>query len=334
MKTLASADIAAFRRTYLLAVLTRLALGLMSFAGATMLLTPVLGGDRWQLGAGLLGGAMAAYLGLSWRAARLSREAQAVTDLMARGESESAEKLLTRSLRRFSLFPRQQVVDLYHLAVLRQGQSRYAEAAELAGAVLQTQQMGRVAVLRLASWQRGWGRGAAGGGGRQAALVVASSVVRLESLLNLGQYAAAYELMLRLTGIPLGVADRVRLLSSRLRYEVAVGAFDHALASLPWKLKLIDLMPPVPYATANLLLAYAARKTGREPLGRWLVARVMASLPEDVPAGEAGCPEIPPELRDWWAAELERVLPPEQGLPEAGGPDDRPVPPSPVDGNR
>lgn len=286
MKSAAGIEISAFRRTYLVGLTTRIALFVASIVGSILLVTPgAAAGQRvWMIGALMVGASIGLYVYFSWRSIQVSREALEAPEFMARGDLESAEKLLKASIRRFSIFPRHRLVELYHLAVLRQGQRRFAEAAELAG-VVQTARQGAT-VFR---------------GGRSMSLAATAGLVRIESLLDLADLRGAYAALHEIGRLTLNLQDSVRLLASRVRYEAAVGAWEYALHGLSEKLRLIDMMPPGPYAMATASLALAARKMGRDDLGRWLLARAMAvwAQGKSTDPAQSDLIVMHPELADW-----------------------------------
>lgn len=257
MKSAALADISAYRRTYAAGVAARFSLVALTVIGAAMVAVPAWRG--WGMGLVLV--STVAYVVLSHRALRVSRDALEAPDHIARGDTEEAERVIRDALRRFSIFPAHRLVELHHLAVLRHQQKRFAEAAELASAVLQsgTSRLGREAA---------------------AAVRTGSALVRLESLLELGDLRSAFAQLQALGATTLPLAESVRLLSARTKYEAAVGAWGHLLHDLPGKTALADLMPAGPYATVHAIWASAARRGGRADLARWLAARAVSVAPD------------------------------------------------------
>lgn len=267
--TPATHDIAAYRRNLFTGLATRLVLGLCFFAGV-VLVTFRVGGET--TGSAMMASAGVIYMLLTWRSMRVSREAQMATDHLARGELEDAERVIKSSLRAFSLYPGQRVVELYHLAVLRQGQGKFAEAAELAAAVL---------AIR-----------------HPQVIGTGAELISLESKLELNDLPGAYAMLGRLWRKPLELAEQVRLLGSRSRYEMLSGAWEHLLWTLPDKLRLAEQMSPIGYATVHVWWALAAKKLGREELGRWLLRRSLAI------GGESGPVSQVPDLADWLSEEI------------------------------
>jgi tetratricopeptide (TPR) repeat protein len=290
----ASADISAFRRTYVAGVVTRASLLIITVVCAVVATLP---GPARAAGTTLLIVAMGVYLLLSWRSMQVSREAMSASLFLARGQKDEAERVLRASLRRFSLFPAHRVIELYHLAALRQGQGRYTEAAELASAVI-TAQAGPTSRRRFRrSMPDIYGLGAAAAGGRtgraasgaagnigsdaggvgEAGIEVASLLLRIECLLELRDLHGAYDGIARLASVVLPLPESVRLLASRSRYELAIGAYDLVLHDLPTKLAMVDLMPASPAIETLAGFAAAAHATGRQDLARWLITRAVAA---------------------------------------------------------
>jgi hypothetical protein len=274
VRTPSSPHISAFNRTLATGVAARIALGAAFFVGLTMLALRI---GHAPLAAVLVAGAGGAYAALTWRSLRVSRDATLATDYLARGDLEEAERVLTDSLRQFSLYPRQRLLELYRLALLRQGQGRFIESAELAGAV----------VTR----------------GAPPAIAVAAGLVRLESLLELGDLHAAHPILTSLMSRGLGLDESARLLASRCRYEAAVGAWDHLLHGIAEKQVLADLMPPGPFVGVQLCFARAARTRGRDDLSRWCVARAVAASGSELRANTG---KEFADLADWMEEETRR----------------------------
>lgn len=245
----ASAELSALRRTVALGWVMRTVVTMLMVSGAMMIVLPA----SRLAGSAIFAGGAVLYMVLVWRALQVSREALEAPEFIARGNFAEAEKLLTASLRRFSIFPGQRVVELHHLAVLRQGQGRFAEAAELAGGVLSMR--------------------------ASQPIQLGARMVRLESLLELHELHGAHLMLMGLMAYPMGLAQQVRLLAARCRYESLVGAWAHLLHDLPVKLQLTDAMPPKLFGLTHARLALAARRLGKDSLGRWLLARGMAVMP-------------------------------------------------------
>lgn len=274
--TPAARDIAAYKRLLLTGFAARMGLCLIFVIGVFLTTFKLAGELTGSLMMALAG---VTYMYFTWRSMKLSREAASATDHLARGEIEDAERVLKNSIRAFSIYPAQRVVELYHLAVLRQGQARHAEAAEFASAVLEVRHPPVI--------------------GTGAALIL------LETRLELGDLRGAHAVLQRL-GTPggtrgtgrLDLSEQVRLLGSRSRYEMLTGAWEHLLWGLPDKLRLAELMSSEGYAMVHAWWAQAARKLGRNELGRWLLARSISV------GGETGPAASIPDLADWVREEI------------------------------
>lgn len=275
--TPSSPHISAFHRGMATGALARFALAFVFVSGLAMLALRV---GHAPSAAVMVAGAGGLFAALTWRSMKVSREAMSAAELLAQGDVEEAERMLGAVIRRFSLYPGERVVDLYHLAVLRQGQGRAAEATELAGAVVSCRVPGPVAN--------------------------AATLICAEAGLDVGNLGLAHQAIVSLSGRSLTLEENLRLLAARCRYEVAIGAWDHLLYGMGEKVALASLMPPQAFANVHLGLARAARQRGREELGRWLVARAMAGMGEEV-AAKCGklASEAWADLADWMNRERE-----------------------------
>ena len=190
-----------------------------------------------------------------WLAVRSARAAQLAADspsMVASGRADLAEDRVARSLDAFCLFRPPRLAALHHLALVRHGQGRSAEAAELCRAVLKLRPGGR------------------GGGG---AVAVGTLLLLADSSLATGDLRAVHNAMGRLMGRPLSLHESLRLLGVQLDYGSRVGAWPTMAAGLRGKVEMAELMPAPQSAAAQALLAVAAGKTGLADWSSWLAAR-------------------------------------------------------------
>jgi hypothetical protein len=240
------AAIARFRRDVTLgSVLNALLLGGVFFC-------TLLGGAVISSPAGNL--AMIAILGAVWivlgyqsmKSSRLSADSPA---LIARGEFDLAEDRIEQSLRTFSLFRTSKLMSLHHLAVLRHAQRRWADAAELAQALLR---------MRL---------------GQMSALSRQSRLILADSLLELGDLDGSYRAIGGLYDQRLTLAEALRLLTVQLDYLWRVNAWASMIDGVRSKVEMAELMSTAQGARVQALLALAAHQVGRPDLSAWLRRR-------------------------------------------------------------
>lgn len=245
-----SPDLLAFRRTQATGVAARWGLLTAVVVGALVSLFP---GRSSALGTALAAIAGLAYMVLSYRAMLVSREALEAPDRLASGDLAGAEALLTQTLRRFSIFPAQRVIQLFQLATLRRRQGRPAEAVELATAAL---------ALRSAPDFR-----------------LEIELLRLEALLDLGTLPPAHVALLALLNQPHRLLGQARMTVLRIRYESAIAAHHHLLHDLPAKVNGLDFLPGSIAAESLVRLAAAAQALGQSALADRLLAKSVCLAP-------------------------------------------------------
>lgn len=246
-----SEDVAAFRRTALIGLMTRCALMAAVVAGLAMLVFSVGSG---YVAAGLFAGASLMYLYLGWRSLGVSRRALIGPELMARGQLEDAEQVFTASVRQFTLFPVHRVVELLHLAELRFRQGRYLEAVQIAREVMGVR--GRV----------------------PPEVVPKARLLHLEALLELRDLPAAHAAILGLLPMEMSVVESARFILARTWYEALAGADGHVLHELGAKLHRVKLLQSDPQAEFCILAGRSAERVGRRDLADFLYARARALL--------------------------------------------------------
>lgn len=251
--TPASADLLAFRRTQAAGVLARWSLLATAAGGAVMSMFPsryaLAGSIVMLLSAGL-------YIFLSYRAVQVSREAQDAPERLASGDLAGAEELLTATLRRFSIFPAQRVIQLHQLAAVRHNQGRHKEAIELATAALAFR--------------------------APPDLRFSAQLLRLDALLLAGDLPSAHRELLALLSEPLRLVDLARVTALRIRYESTVGATGHLLHDLEPKVRLLSFLPARIAAESLARLALAAQLAGLPDLAGHLCAKALCLIPANL----------------------------------------------------
>src|SRR5207244_8517400 len=110
------------------------------------------------------------------------------------------------ALRSFSLFRTGKLLSIHHLALLRQAQKRWEDAAQLCRELLK-QRLGSLKHLE-----------------RQSRLVLA------EALLEMGDLAGAYQSIMQLYQQRLSLSEALNLLAVQLEYEARINAWGQMFA--------------------------------------------------------------------------------------------------------
>jgi hypothetical protein len=218
----------------------------------SLLLVCVLLGGAFNSGvvdAALLGLVFVVWLTLGYYSVRSQRLTAGSPMLIASGQFEQAENQIDQALRTFSLFRTSKVLSLHHLAVLRHAQRRWSDAAELCHALLRV----RLGNLR--------------GLGRQSRLILA------DSLLEMGDLRGAHQAIVGLHAQRLSLSETLNLLSVQLDYGWRVNAWDAMLEGVATRAQLAELMPTLPSARAQAMMALAASRRGRRDWQEWFAQR-------------------------------------------------------------
>jgi hypothetical protein len=232
------------RRDLTLSAMLRFILG--STALACLLIGPLSNG---MVSGFVLTAVGVVWITLSFRSAKSSQMAQASSSLIAAGQWDRAEQQIDQALRSFSLFRTNKLLSLHHLALLRHAQNRYPETAVLCRALL-GQRLGNL-----------------------KGLSKSSRLILADALLEMGDLRGAYAAFLPLHEERLSLGEAVQLLVSEMDYSSRVGAWDPMMHGWMTKVQLAELMPTQSAATAQALLALAAKKVGREDVSQWLRKR-------------------------------------------------------------
>jgi hypothetical protein len=238
----ASIAIRRARRGRLLARLTRLGLFVGALAGVLLMR-----GDTLPLGTGLLFGTIMAGFLTASKSARTQHGLVQADALLEAGEPAEADRLLGVVLRRVSVIARHWTIALRLLALARAGQGRGEDARRLAAEALRP---------------RGLPKAEADG----LRLLLAAGA------LDSGDLPAAHAALSHVAP-PLSLADSLRVLELQTDYCLRVGAWPHAMADLPQKVELAELMPADTAASVQAMLALAARRLGQTGWADWLTRR-------------------------------------------------------------
>ena len=231
---------------------------------AAVLLAPAAGA-----GASLLLIVLGVAIGLTVvsRAARQAAAAMDSPSLIAAGQYDEAEQQIERVLGTFWSLRSAKLLGLHHLAVLRHAQRRWRESAMLSGALLRLSRPGVVS---------GWvlGRTTA----RQPAtlppgVACTAQLMLADSLIEMNDLPGAYQALSGLFAQRLSLAEAMNLLVIQLEYEARAGAWGSMLSHVGHKVQLAELLPAMPAARAQALLALAAMRSGRPELAGWLRRR-------------------------------------------------------------
>ena len=94
-----------------------------------------------------------------------------------------------------------------------------------------------------------------------------------EAQLESGNLPGAYQALAHLQQTRLGLAQSLQRLAIQTRYELAIGAYDHALHRARAKVEMAELMPAKHCAAMHAMLATAARHAGQTKQSEWLWER-------------------------------------------------------------
>lgn len=222
---------------------------LISGVALAVLVTLLLPG--YALVSGLIAPAvvLGLWLWLSVSTARVARSLAAFGPLMADepGQAEDAlrEMLKVRPVMRWA-----RLLSYHRLAGLRHLQRRFVETAAICLCLLNQPLKGPAAATR-----------------PHLLLMLA------EAQLEIGNLPGAYQALAHLQQARLGLAESLQRLAIQTRYELAIGAHDHALHRARAKVELAELMPAKHCATMHAMLATAAQRAGQTRQADWLWQR-------------------------------------------------------------
>lgn len=189
------------------------------------------------------------WLWMSISTARVARSLTTFGELMA-AEPGKAEDALEQMLRVKPVMRWARLLSYHRLAGLRHLQRRFAETAAICLCLLSQPLRGPAAATR-----------------PHLLLMLA------EAQLEIGNLPGAYQALAHLQQTRLGLAQSLQRLAIQTRYELAIGAYDHALHRARAKVELAELMPAKHCATMHAMLATAAQRTGQARQSDWLWER-------------------------------------------------------------
>ncbi len=187
----------------------------------------------------------------------LTRQVQAAAILMNLGKLDDAEVWIKRTLTGFSLSRRAKVTAAQLLASLMMLRGRHEAVVAICRALLH-QPLNRLRHV--------W---------------VEARLLLADALLLLGRLGEAHEALIPVYGVPLSLGVRMKLLPIQLRYELAAGHSGSAVAALPEKVRIAELMDSTNAALTHALLAEACRRENRVAEQDYLAerARLYGDLP-------------------------------------------------------
>ncbi|MDX1683162.1 MAG: hypothetical protein R3336_08580, partial [Phycisphaeraceae bacterium] len=206
-----------------------------------------------------------AWIYLGSLSARVARRIDSLTRMMDI-DPEAAEREILKELNRRPLQRWVRLLLYHRLALIRVRQQRFADTAGICAAVL-AQPLGPAQPAR-------------------PHLLLMSAEARLQ----LGDAWGAWACLMEMGRQPHSLTERLQALLLQLRYELAIGRPDAALAGWETKLDLLELLPVPQMLTGHVLLERAARARDQYELAQWLSDRVelMGGEVEDVPGAVSG----------------------------------------------
>jgi len=193
---------------------------------------------------------MVVWMMLSFKSARPSRLIADSPALISLGRYEEAEASLDEALRSFSMFRTVKLLSLHHLAVLRHKQHHWSDAAKLCQAVL-GQRLGGL-----------------------NSLSKPSQIMLADALLQLGDLQGAHAAISQLYNYRLSLAEALQLMLLQLDYETRIGAWASAFFGVEHKAQMSELLSSSEAATAQAMIALAAKKLGQAAWSDYLRQRV------------------------------------------------------------
>ena len=231
---------------------------------------------------------LAMWVGLTAGGMRQSRVAMQWPVMIAQGQIEQAEEQIDQALRRFTVLSSVKLLGLHHLARIRLGQKRWADAATLSRGLLRYP-------LRT-----------------MPGLSTASYQILAEASMRLGDLSSAFVALQQLRRQKLPLDQSLGVLLLETVYLARIGAWPSLMDGIKSKLRLAELMPADGAAMTQGLLAVAAQRRGREDWATYLRSR--CDLLTDMPrlAVDEVC------LQSIWppAAPLLEIAAPADALPE------------------
>jgi hypothetical protein len=224
-----------FRRQLTAAHVLRV--GLLAALGVSLIWaarSPAPGGGRMVFLVALAGAAI--WIALLIKSMGLARRIQTGSTLLSLGQLDDAEVWLRQAMMCFSFSARSKIVACQQLASLFFRRDSYAEAIVLCRELLRH---------RLRGLRNVW---------------INARLLLADSLLMLDEVAGAYEALGPVCNVSLSLAERMKLLPIRLRYELAADHAASCVQSLKEKVRIAELLDAPRAALVHALLAEACRR--------------------------------------------------------------------------
>jgi hypothetical protein len=204
--------------------------------------------SRWALGL-MIAAVLAMWLNMLISAARLTRDLQAGTALLATGQLDDAEYWLKRAVTRFSMTAHTKLQAGVELATVLFRRDRHVDVVSVCREVLRH---------RVSRVRNVW---------------IGARILLADSLLRLNEIDAAYEAMRPVYETRLSLTDRMKLLPVQLRYELAADHSSASVSALAEKVQIAELLDASQAALVHALLAEACRRESMPAQQAFLVNR-------------------------------------------------------------
>jgi len=178
-----------------------------------------------------------------------NRFVQYATSLISNGMMAEAMPYLHEALTRFSIFRSAKLLAYQHLAAISHWRGDYRSAAKLCREVLR---------YRIA---------------RRKGLANMACLILADACMEMNDLDGAAEALSNLNQDSLRLTEQVQLLPVLLRWQVATARFEDAVADLPVKVRLAELLDAERASLSCLLMSYAARKCGMDDAWPFLLRR-------------------------------------------------------------
>lgn len=200
---------------------------------------------------------LAMWIGLTAGGVRQSRAAMQWPMMIAQGQIEEAEEQIDKALRGFTVLSSVKLMGLHHLARIRLGQKRWADAATLSRGLLR-HPLRAMPGLSAASYQ-----------------------ILAEASIRLGDLGGAFVALQYLRRQKLSLDQSQGALLLETLYLARIGAWPSMMDGIKSKLRLAELMPADGAALTQGLLAVAAQRRGRDDWADYLRSRcdLLADMP-------------------------------------------------------
>jgi len=237
-----------FRRQLAVARAVRFSVVIATAATFTWAVAMPESASQWVLGL-MVGVVVAMWLNMLIGAARVTRDLQAGSALLATGQLDEAEYWLKRAVTRFSLTAHTKLLAGVELATVLFRRDRYVDVVSVCREVLRH----RVSRLRNV-----W---------------IGARILLADSLLQIDEINAAYEAMRPVYDTRLTLTDRMKLLPVQLRYELAADHSSVSVNALAEKVQIAELLDASQAALVHALLAEACRRESMPVQQAFLVNR-------------------------------------------------------------